>query len=71
MFWIYYEKSYYTIYDKIHYKALTIVINISDTSYEEIILHNDEVSIHLNHSHLCYLATDLCKSATNMNHGLY
>ena len=51
-------------YLKIQYKALKIVYN-SNESYEELLLRNNEVSIHQKQLHI--LATDVFKSLADLN----
>ena len=50
------RKQDYLEVEKIHYKALEIVYN-SNECYEELLLHNNEVSIH--QKQLGTLATEI------------
>ena len=58
------RKQDYLEVEKIHYKALTIVYN-SNECYEELLICNNEVSIH--HGQLRSLATEIYKSLTGVN----
>ena len=58
------HKQDYLKIEKIQYKALKIVYN-SNESYEELLLRNNEVSIH--QKQLRILATDVFKSLGDIN----
>ena len=60
-----YKQDYLKI-EKIQYKALKIVYN-SNESYEELLLRNNEVSIH--QKQLRILATEVFKSLADINPG--
>ena len=58
------HKQDYLKIEKIQYKALKIVYN-SNESYEELLLRNNEMSIH--QTQLCILATEAFKSSADIN----
>ena len=58
------RKQDYLEVEKIHYKALKIVHN-SNECYEELLIQNNEVSIH--QKQLRTLATEIYKSLTDVN----
>ena len=62
--WMFCHKQDYLKIEKIQYKALKIVYN-SNESYEELLLHNNEVSIH--QKQLRILATEVFKSLADIN----
>ena len=62
--WMFCHKQDYLEIEKIQYKALKIVYN-SNESYEELLLRNNEVSIH--QKQLRILATEVFKSSANIN----
>ena len=62
--WMFCHKQDYFEVEKIHYKALQIVYN-SKECYEELLICNNEVSIH--QKQLRTLATEIYKSLTNVN----
>ena len=62
--WMFCHKQDYLKIEKIQYKALKIVYN-SNESYEELLLRNNEVSIH--QKQLRILATEVFKSSANIN----
>ena len=62
--WMFCRKQDYLEVEKIHYKALKIVY-ISNECYEELLIHNNEVSIHP--KQFCTLATEIYKSLTDVN----
>ena len=62
--WMFCHKQDYFKVEKIHYKALQIVYN-SNECYEELLIRNNEVSIHQKKSRT--LATEIYKSLTNVN----
>ena len=57
------KQDYFEV-EKIHYKALKIVYN-SNECYEELLIRNNEVSIHQKQLHT--LATEIYKSLTAVN----
>ena len=62
--WMFCHKQDYLKIANIQYKALKIVYN-SDESYKELLLLNNEVSIH--QKQLCILATEIFKSLADLN----
>ena len=62
--WMFCHKQDYLKIEKIQYKALKIVYN-SNESYEELLLRNNEVSIHK--KQLRILATEVFKSLADIN----
>ena len=58
------HKQDYLEVEKIHCKALKIVYN-SNECYEELLIHNNEVSIH--QKQLRSLVTEIYKSLTDVN----
>ena len=62
--WMFCHKQDYLEVEKIHYKALKIVYN-SNECYEELLIRNNEVSIH--QKQLRTLATEIYKSLTDVN----
>ena len=62
--WMFCRKQDYLEVEKIHYKALKIVYN-SNECYEELLIRNNEVSIH--QKQLRTLATEIYKSLTDVN----
>ena len=62
--WMFCHKQDYFEVEKIHYKALKIVYN-SNECYEELLIRNNEVSIH--QKQLRTLATEIYKSLTDVN----
>ena len=58
------RKQDYLEVEKIHYKALKIVY-ISNECHEELLIRNNEVSIHP--KQFCTLATEIYKSLTDVN----
>ena len=62
--WMFCRKQDYLEVEKIHYKALKIVYN-SNECYEELLIQNNEVSIH--QKQLRALATEIYKSLTDVN----
>ena len=62
--WMFCHKQDYVEVEKIHYKALKIVYN-SNECYEELLIRNNEVSIH--QKQLRTLATEIYKSLTDVN----
>ena len=62
--WMFCRKQDYLKIQNIHYKALKIVYN-SNESYEELLMRNNEVSIH--QKQLRALATEIYKSLTDTN----
>ena len=62
--WMFCRKQEYLEVEKIHYKALKIVYN-SNECYEELLIRNNEVSIH--QKQLRTLATEIYKSLTDVN----
>ena len=62
--WMFCHKQDYLKIEKIQYKALKIVYN-SNESYEELLLRNNEVSIH--QKQLRILATEVFKSLADIN----
>ena len=61
---MFYRKQDYLEVEKIHYKALKVVYN-SNECYEELLIRNNEVSIH--QKQLRSLATEIYKSLTDVN----
>ena len=62
--WMFCRKTDYAKIEKIQYRALKIVYN-SDLSFEDLLLHSNEVSIH--QKHLRQLATEVYKSLNNLS----
>ena len=62
--WMVCHKQDYLKIEKIQYKALKIVYN-NNESYEELLLRNNEVSIH--QKQLRILATEVFKSLADVN----
>ena len=62
--WMFCHKQDYFEVEKIHYKALKIVYN-SNECYEELLIRNNEVSIH--QKQLRTLATEIYKSLADVN----
>ena len=62
--WMFCQKQDYLKIEKIQYKALKIVYNSND-SYEELLLRNNEVSIHQKQFRI--LATEVFKSLADIN----
>ena len=62
--WMFFHKQVYLKIEKIQYKALKIVYN-SNESYEELLLRNNEVSIH--QKQLRILAIEVFKSLADIN----
>ena len=62
--WMFCRKQDYLEVEKIHYRALKIVYN-SNECYEELLIRNNEVSIH--QKQLRTLATEIYKSLTDVN----
>ena len=62
--WMFCRKEDYLKIEKIQYKALKIIYN-SSKSYEELLTHSNEVSIHQKHSRA--LATEIYKSLADIN----
>ena len=62
--WMFCRKQDYLEVEKIHYKALKIVYN-SNECYEELLIQNNEVSIH--QKQLRTLSTEIYKSLTDVN----
>ena len=62
--WMFCRKQDYLEVEKIHYKALNIVYN-SNECYEELLIQNNEVSIH--QKQLRTLTTEIHKSLTDVN----
>ena len=62
--WMFCRKQDYLEVEKIHYKALKIVYN-SNECYEELLIRNNEVSIH--QKQLRTLATEIYKCLTDVN----
>ena len=58
------RKQDYLKIEKIQYKDLKIVYN-NNESYDELLLHNNEVPIHQKQLHI--LATDIFKSLADIN----
>ena len=50
---------------KIHFRSLQVVHNTYDTTYDELLSMNSDVSIH--QSHLRFLVTEVFKSVNNLN----
>ena len=64
MIWMFCRKKDYLKIEKIQYKALKVIYN-SSKSYEDLLTHNNEVSIH--QKHLRALATEIYKSLADIN----
>ena len=58
------RKTDFAKIEKIQYRALKIIYN-SDLSFEDLLLHSNEVSIH--QKHLRQLATEVYKSLNNLS----
>ena len=62
--WVFCRKQDYLKVVKNHYKALKIIYN-SNECFEELLIRNNEVSIHQKQLHT--LATEIYKSLTDVN----
>ena len=62
--WMFVGKLLISRVQKIHFRSLQVVHNTYDTTYDELLSMNSDVSIHLRH--LRFLVTELFKSVNNL-----
>ena len=58
-------KSLISKVQKIHFRALQMVYNTYEKSYNELLILNRDISIHQKHLH--FLVTEVYKSVNNLN----
>lgn len=64
LIWMFCRKTSYNKIEKIHHKTLKVIYK-SDDLYDDLLLRNNEVSIH--QRHLRFLATEVFKSVNGLN----
>ena len=65
LIWMFAEKLLISRVQKIHYRSLQVVRNTYDTTHDEVLSMDSDVSIH--QRHLPLLVTEVFKSMNNLN----